>query len=81
MKTLYALLSCLVLLVVAAGAARAMDGVTQGGGDTPEPSSMVMVGIGVAAGGYAVYRNRRARAGTQRGQGDAKSRAPGGSTD
>lgn len=67
-----------VLLFVAARAASAMDGVTQGGGtDTPEPSSLVMAGIGLAAGGYALWRSRRTRVGTQKGKGDANSRVPG----
>jgi len=62
MRISYTLLCCLVLLFVAARAGRAMDGVGQNGGNAPEPASIVMVGIGLAAGGYAVHRNRRARA-------------------
>jgi hypothetical protein len=43
----------------------AMDGVNQNGGnpqaDTPEPTTITLVAIGFAAGGYAWYRSRRNR--------------------
>ena len=73
---LYGLLS----LVVWGGAARAMDGINQNGGaDAPEPSTVVLMGIGLAAGGFVAWRSRRTK--RQRGTGDADSSAPGGSAD
>jgi uncharacterized RDD family membrane protein YckC len=39
----------------------AMSGVPGPGGSTPEPSTFLLVGIGLLAGGYAVYRGRRRR--------------------
>jgi hypothetical protein len=37
----------------------AMDGVPGPGGSTPEPSTFMLVGLGLLAGGYALYRGRR----------------------
>ena len=62
MRTPYAWLCCLLVLIVWGGAARAMDGITQNGGDdAPEPSTMVLVGVGLAAGGFAAWRSRRTK--------------------
>ena len=80
MRTSYALLYCLLSLVVWGGIACAMDGVNQTvGADTPEPSTVVLMGIGLVAGGFVAWRSRRTK--RQRGTGDADSRAPGGSAD
>lgn len=47
------------LLLALSMTAFAMSGVPGPGGSTPEPSTFLLVGIGLAAGGYAVYRGRR----------------------
>jgi hypothetical protein len=59
-RTLQALTYFLLLLVGVVRAASAIDGIPHNGdAQTPEPSSFILTCTGLAAGGYAVYRNRR----------------------
>ena len=79
MKISYVFMYCLLSFLAWSGAALAMDGVIQPGedADTPEPATVVLVGIGLAAGGFAVWRSRR----RQQGADDDNSKAPGGPAD
>jgi len=61
MKTLDACVSIAFLLLAGVSSAFAMSGVGHGGGDTPEPSTLGLVAIGLIAGGYVFYRGRRQR--------------------
>jgi hypothetical protein len=79
MKISYVFMFCLLSLLAWSATAIAMDGVIQPdpGADTPEPATVVLVGVGLVAGGFAVWRSRR----RQQGADYANSKAPGGFAD
>ncbi len=52
-------ISIFLFLATLAQQSFGMEGVPGPGGSAPEPASILLVGIGIAAGGYAVYRSRR----------------------